>query len=167
MGISIAQQTAVFLYSVLLGAMLSVFYDIFRALRKHIPHHNLVVMLEDILFWLISAAAVFVFIYNTNSGEVRAFVFIGAVLGGVLYFLTISKLVIRLLSAVFFALYKILFVLSRPIVLVSRPIRRAAGKSAKRSAKTFVNLKNLFKFKLKSVTMSLGGKRRKKQPSKK
>lgn len=162
MGISIAQQTTVFLYSVLFGAGISILYDFFRVIRKRIRHLNFVVMIEDVLFWLLAAAALFVFVYNMNSGELRAFLIIGAAIGGFLYFAILSRFVLKFFGAVFFVTEKILYAVLRPFVLLSRPLASHAGSAVKRTGIFMGKFKNLFKFKAKSAILLLGVRRRKK-----
>ncbi|MBR2742461.1 MAG: spore cortex biosynthesis protein YabQ [Clostridia bacterium] len=156
MGISIAHQTIVFLYSVVFGAAAALFYDVFRIIRRRIRHLNFVVMIEDVLFWLAASAALFVFVYNTNSGELRAFLIIGAVLGAYLYFAALSRAVLLVLGAVFGVFIKAVYILTRPFAFLLRPIIRKAKSGAKKQGKFLRLLKKLFKFKIKSVILSLG-----------
>ena len=92
--INITQQTWFFLYSILLGAALGVFYDLFRILRIAFSHAAVVVMAEDILFWSSSAFVTFVFFLAIDGGQIRLFLILGEGIGFVLYYFSLGTLVI-------------------------------------------------------------------------
>lgn len=159
MGISITEQSTVFLCSILMGSVLSFLYDIFRVTRKEIGHKNFVVMIEDILFWIICTAFMFVFLFNINSGQVRAFIFLGAAIGCILYYLTLSKLIMKLFSIIIGILRKIIMsvynIILKPfIVIVIRPFYKIGGYATKKSKKYYRNFINIFKFKTKTVIIA-------------
>ena len=52
MAIAITQQTAVFFHSLLLGVVLGCFYDLFRITRIAFIIPALLVLVEDLLFFL-------------------------------------------------------------------------------------------------------------------
>lgn len=52
------------LWSAVVGAALSAFYDLFRLARLAVPHPVWMVFLEDLLFCGISAVAVFCFFWR-------------------------------------------------------------------------------------------------------
>lgn len=89
-------QEAVFLgSSILLGAVLFLAYDVLRILRRIVPHGNLWIGLEDFIYWLICTAAVFVLLYRENDGMVRGFAFGGMVIGMLLYYVILSRWMIK------------------------------------------------------------------------
>ena len=92
----IENQTMTFLMSVVLGAALSAFYDVFRILRIAFRTPKWVVVIQDIIYFIICAVITFMFLLNNNYGMVRAFVIIGEILGWIIYYLTLGNLVIRL-----------------------------------------------------------------------
>jgi len=162
MGISIAHQTIVFLLSVMIGAGISSFYDIFRTIRKRIRHINFVVMIEDILFWLVAFVSIFVFIYNANSGELRVFLLIGAFIGVFLYFAIFSRFVRKVFELAFTIAEKILYIILRPFVLILRPFTAKLKMRIGKSGNLAEKVKKVFKFKMKSAILSLGVRKKKK-----
>ena len=48
----IAQQTWLFLYTVLFGILFAVVYDTLRAVRRAVPHALFIIQLEDVVFRL-------------------------------------------------------------------------------------------------------------------
>ena len=92
MGITIAGQTAVFLQSLLLGAVLGCFYDLFRITRIAFLMPALLVLIEDLLFFLFSSIALFGFLLENNDGQIRWFILLGVVLGWTVYYFTAGSL---------------------------------------------------------------------------
>ena len=101
-------------YSFVLGVFLGVVYDIFRIRRlifcceKNTKAHSsifhrqrmfieeIVIFIEDVLFWFISAVSMCIFIYYVNSGRFRGVAIFGAVIGFFVYYKTIGKVVMLL-----------------------------------------------------------------------
>lgn len=89
-------QEAFFLgISILVGAGLFFLYDALRIFRRIVPHGNVWIGVEDFLYWLICTAVVFIMLYQENDGMVRGFAIGGLVVGMLLYFLLLSRFVIR------------------------------------------------------------------------
>lgn len=96
--IDIKLQLLGFLRAVALGAVFCVFYDFFRALRKHTSSSTFEVLLEDILYFAVCAPVIFCFLLATTNGEIRFFVFLGIILGFITVRLTISKAIVKALA---------------------------------------------------------------------
>lgn len=159
MGISVAHQSNVFLCSILIGVVLSVLYDMFRVARKEVRHKNIFVMFEDVVFWLLCTAFMFVFMYNINSGQFRVYIIVGAILGCILYYLTISRFVVKVFCIITDIIKKtikaLLKIFIRPfIVIVLRPLNTAGHRVSQKSKKYYRNLKNLYHFKIKTVIIA-------------
>ncbi len=102
------------LYSVLLGLFFGVVYGIFKFRRLCFPLRQLnarkstqkmamedvIVFFEDVLFAFVCGVSTCIFIYYTNAGRFRGIVLVGSLLGFVVYYNTIGKLVLKL-SALF------------------------------------------------------------------
>ncbi|WP_283682364.1 spore cortex biosynthesis protein YabQ [Parablautia sp. Marseille-Q6255] len=112
----IRQETIVFFLSVLHGVLLAFGYDLFRALRKAVPHGLFAVSAEDFVYWITAGFLTFVFAFFYTDGVIRGYVAAGIAIGAVLYHFTVSIVVLRLFAAVFGLL--------RDVILL---LRRAAG----------------------------------------
>lgn len=88
-------QAWLFLSTVVVGMVIGLFYDIFRITRKVAPHSTLAVHFEDAVFWVLATGGMFYFMLHRNYGEIRPFALIGATCGVVLYFATVSRLVLK------------------------------------------------------------------------
>ena len=92
--ITVKSQLLTFLFGVVIGAVLSLYFDSFRTLRRCFRHNKLAVFLEDILFFIVSAFVAFMFLMARCNGEVRAYVIFSLILGFMLYRITISRLLL-------------------------------------------------------------------------
>lgn len=113
LGITVAEETKVFLLSCLLGGALGVVYDIFRILRVAVPHGRIGVLLEDMLYCLILTFCNFLFFLQFCRGYFRFYVLLGEGLGFLIYFFTVGILVIHAAKGIITWIKKILFFLYR------------------------------------------------------
>jgi len=90
-----ADQARFLLWTMILGAVSGAAYDIFRIIRKIIKHPDFFTQIEDLLYWIFISLLIFYFILHYNSGEVRIYAIIGVFSGMCLYFLTVSRLIIK------------------------------------------------------------------------
>ncbi len=79
--ISNSLQLINFGWSVVLGTLFCVIYDILRALRKVKKFSAVSVFFQDILFSLMVAFATFTYLLSVTNGELRGFIFVGIIFG--------------------------------------------------------------------------------------
>ena len=91
----VLNQASLFLIFVVNGVIIGLLFDIFRILRKSFKTSDMITIIEDILFWIITGTIILYSIFVFNNGEIRFFMFIGIFLGAMLYMLLISKYVIK------------------------------------------------------------------------
>ncbi len=120
------------LYAIVVGIVLGVLYDVFRIQRISMSrdYHftvmrkrennsktlnlltnfllsdklkSVIIFIEDVAFFVLSAVIVIIFIYQSNSGIIRWFELSGAVLGFILYYFTVGRLVVSLSEYIIFA----------------------------------------------------------------
>lgn len=91
-------QFLMMLYSSVLGVFLGIFYDIFRIIRLLINPKNLSVFIQDIIYFLISGFATFVFVLILNCGESRFYILAGEALGWILYHISLGDLIYKKLK---------------------------------------------------------------------
>ena len=124
----ILKEADVLFASFLTGMALLFVYDLLRILRRLISHKSWVTGAEDLLFWALSAVALFAMLYRENSGYIRGFA-IGGVLAGMLaYNLLLSAWVVK---GSVFLLEKALFLASRPLVWTARLLKGPLGRLKK------------------------------------
>lgn len=94
---TINSQAYVFLTTFYGGIIIGLTYDIYRIFRYFFKPKKVATFIEDLVFWIIvSLIAVFILIFS-NWGELRGYIFIGFILGTLLYNKLLSKIVISVL----------------------------------------------------------------------
>lgn len=127
MYISIADQTIVFLKAILFGAAIGGYYDVLRAVRREGRLRGFLVALLDGIFWLAVIVAFALFVLLAADGTGRSYVLIGLAGGLVLYFLTLSPVVLRLLAIVLSTVLYLLGWLLRIAAIPARLLRRLSN----------------------------------------
>jgi len=117
-------QGWLFVATVFTGMAIGLLYDVFRILRKTAPHSGFAVQVEDLVFWVAATGLTFYYMLHRNYGEIRPFVLVGIGIGLVLYFATLSRLVLIVCVAIVNYLKKVIKVALRIILL---PVRIAAA----------------------------------------
>ncbi len=92
MRISVAFQTLVFLWAVLLGMLFGAVYDILKVVRFMLAG-KWSTQLCDALFWLFVLLSGFVFVLTVAQGDGRGYIAIGVFGGVLLYRMTLGPLV--------------------------------------------------------------------------
>ncbi|MDF2877220.1 MAG: Spore cortex biosynthesis protein YabQ-like protein [Clostridia bacterium] len=93
-------QALLFITCIEIGVIIGMFFDIIRILRKLIKHPDFLVQIEDALYWVICALIGFYMLYVNNYGAIRPFVFIGILLGAILYFASFSIVFMKIATLV-------------------------------------------------------------------
>lgn len=148
----IIKEADVLLVAFLTGALLLFIYDVLRIVRKIVPHKMWLVGVEDLLFWIGSALALFAMLYRENSGYIRGFVIGGVLVGMLLYNLLLSAWIV---AGSVFLLKKILFVLSRPLVWTARLFRKPLGFAGRKVKKLLRFIKKELKKLWKTVKIGM------------
>lgn len=163
MAVSVTNQFQIFLLSLAAGALAGVFFDMFRAFRRLVRAGVVWVGVQDILYWLLCAASAFFFIYRTNYGQPRWYIFCGILLGALFYHLLLKDhmvrfllwlcrilaSILRFLARVLVFPFTILYRIFRPVVLFVWHPCHAFGHLIRRKWRTFCGAcrKNVKKFK--------------------
>jgi spore cortex biosynthesis protein YabQ len=168
MEVSVSNQSLVFLSSVLFGGLLGFWYDIFRIIRKSMKTGRVAAIVEDSLFWAVATAATFFFIFITNSGEIRFFIFIGAAIGAYLYFLTLSRPIVAVsvfvVNLVKTALAFIFRILVTPLLFLMKPVVRLGRTALRRIRLASKSARKKWEFRLKTLKISIKSKQKGAKP---
>ena len=68
--LGIGKEAIIFFYAGLSGIVILFSYQILRLMRRLIPHHIVVVNLEDLLYWLGVSVYLFRQMYMTTYGSI-------------------------------------------------------------------------------------------------
>lgn len=93
------QQLYVIGWSCLLGTMLGAFYDLFRVFRLIFSKGWVSVIIQDIIFWCVAGLATFAHILAINKGQVRLYILLSILLGFMIYYYTMGRLIFKTVSA--------------------------------------------------------------------
>lgn len=132
MSSQIAGEGWFFFHSFLFGIILTVFYDLFRILRRVFSHGNFWVSVEDLFFWILTSCGIFYMLYYENNGVFRWFAVFGAGIGMFLYKKTASEFLVSIISGI---LQHILHFWGSLLKKLFRPLRillKKLGKILKR-----------------------------------
>ena len=101
--------------------MIGIVFDIFRVLRRSFKTPDFVTYIHDFLFWILTGAILLFSIFTFNHGELRSYIFIGILLGIVIYSLIFSKYFMKILISFINILKKII---GYPIKVVSHFLKK-------------------------------------------
>ena len=96
----VTRELIVFLYFILEGIVGGIFLDLLRAFRHNRKVNDIVVYLEDILYWVILGCGVIWLSYILNVETIRLYMLLGVFLGMLIYFLTLTKMVYKVFDFV-------------------------------------------------------------------
>jgi spore cortex biosynthesis protein YabQ len=113
MELTFAVQSAAFLYSLLPGVIIGVIYGLFKLLRTVFNFSNAMTFAADVVFMLVSAVLIYLYILAFLSGYVRVYLLPGIISGFLAYRLTVGKLLCKVYRPVFALLKRVFSAVSK------------------------------------------------------
>ncbi len=154
----VLNQAYLFLIFIINGFIIGLIFDIFRILRKSFKTSDFLTYIEDILFWIITGIIVLYSIFIFNNGEIRFFMFIGILLGAILYLLLISKYVIKISVKTIQEIKKAINFIIKIIILPFKIIYKGVKKVfAKPILFCIINIKKI----IRQITIKFSGNNKK------
>ena len=153
----VENQAYLFLIFSLTGVIIGILFDIFRVLRKNFKTANIITYIEDVAFWILTGTLILYNIWYFNDGEIRFFMFLGIIMGILIYILTLSNLFIEINSKILTILKKIIgtiLVIFRPILSIFNKLSIIINKLFKNFVKEITKLVN---FKIKRGNLEKNG----------
>lgn len=92
---AVTRELMIFIYFILEGIVGGILMDLLRASRRNRKVHDLVVYLEDFVYWLVIGGLVIWLSYTLDAGTIRMYMILGVFLGMLIYFLTLTKIVYK------------------------------------------------------------------------
>jgi len=135
MVISISQQAMLVLFSLISGILTGVFFDVYRLVRGIETPSKIVTFIQDILFWILTALVVFIFLSIYDYAYIGVYVYLWIAIGSAIYFLFLSRPFIIILHRIIDALGKILRVFKNLICLPFEVIIYYAARKEKKFKK--------------------------------
>ena len=85
-------QLLSFARALLLGIIICLGYDVLRVYRKVYDFSSLGIFFQDVIFSVLAAFVVFIFLLGVTNGEMRGYIFLGLLIGFVVSRLTLSRI---------------------------------------------------------------------------
>lgn len=146
----VTDQALLFLIFIVNGIIIGLLFDFFRILRRSFKTKDFITYIEDILFWVLTGLLLLYSIFTFNNGEIRLYMFIGAILGCIIYMLSISNFIVKINTKIIISLKntlsKIINIIFIPFKFIIKFFRNILKKPI---SFIFINIsqtiKNLFK----------------------
>ena len=118
----VQNQAYLFLVFSLTGVEIGILFDFFRILRRTIKTGNIVTYIQDILFWIFTGILVLYNIWYFNNGEIRVYMFLGIIIGTLIYMSTLSNIFVKLFTKILSMIIKVLEIPFKTIITIFRKI---------------------------------------------
>ncbi|MEG1256933.1 spore cortex biosynthesis protein YabQ [Clostridium sp.] len=86
-----SRQVTLFLFSLLSGMLVGVFFDIYRVIRGIEEPGRFITAIQDLLFWILTGIIIFIFMMYTNYAYMNFNVFVYNGIGLFFYFKLFSR----------------------------------------------------------------------------
>ena len=94
MPLKIDSQLNILIYSILSGVFVGILFDLYNIIRG-IKIPKIIIVVEDILFWILTAIIVFTFLLYNNYAFLGPYVYIFMIITIILYLKLISPKIIK------------------------------------------------------------------------
>ena len=115
-------QAYLFLVFALTGVTIGILFDFFRILRRTIKTANFITYIEDVLFWILTGLLILYNIWYFNNGEIRIYMFLGIIMGVLIYMSTLSNILIKIFSKILQIIIKVVELPFKTIISIFRKI---------------------------------------------
>lgn len=106
MEIHLISPVYAFLFSILLGIFLSIFFDFFKIINFTFEFKNIIIFIQDILYFGISGVITFIFLLAFNNGKISFFIILGEIFGWILWHVIAGNRITYFLSKKIYLLKK-------------------------------------------------------------
>lgn len=137
-------QAYLFLVFSLTGVAIGVLFDFFRILRRTIKTSNIITYIEDVLFWILTGILILYNIWYFNNGEIRIYMFLGIIMGVLIYMSTLSNIIIKIFSKILGAIINILELPFKTVIAIFKKIIATIEPIFTNFTKKFINKKGNF-----------------------
>ncbi|NBI07495.1 spore cortex biosynthesis protein YabQ [Senegalia massiliensis] len=116
----VLEQFYILIKLIIGGIILGLIYDLYRVFRYYLKPKKIATMIEDTIFFILISIIVLFLLFYTNSAELRWYVFLGFLVGSILYKIIFSKYIIKILI---FIMNKIIKVFKKTLDTIISPIK--------------------------------------------
>jgi len=119
-----ASQILVLIAFFITGICISLLFDIFRISRKVFQTPNILIYIEDILFWILTGVIILFTIFTFTTGEVRFYMILTMLFACFIYFITISKYIIKINTKILCFFKSIINFLLTPLKKIKKILKK-------------------------------------------
>lgn len=107
-----SRQITLFIFSLLSGMLVGIFFDVYRVIRGFEEPGTMITAIQDMLFWILTGIIVFIFMMYTNYAYMSFNVFAYNGIGLIIYLKLFSNVFIlgyrKILNAIL-AIFRVIF----------------------------------------------------------
>ena len=117
-------QAYVFIIFILDVFIIGLLFDVCRILRKSFKTSDFITYLQDFLFWIFTGVILLYSIFKFNNGQLRLYIFLGIVLGILLYILGFSRIFVKMSVEIILFVKKVInMIIIKPILSIYKAIK--------------------------------------------
>lgn len=105
--ISLYLQIRLVVFSIVAGILTGFFFDLYRVVRGFENVHKIIIVVEDIMFWIFSAIIIFIFLLYTNYALIGVYVYLYIIIGIYIYLKLMSRFFLIMHSKAIYFICKI------------------------------------------------------------
>ena len=120
----VSNQAYLFFVFIINGVLIGLLFDFFRISRKVFSTNDMVTYIEDVLFWILAGAIMLYSIFVFNNGELRLFMFLGIILGALVYMVFVSSYIIKINVKIINMLKKVFEIVIIPFQVIYRILHK-------------------------------------------
>lgn len=154
-----SENTIFLLHALCIGLVITFVYDWLLVLRRVFPHRQILISLEDMVFWIFCAGYVFLWMYRESNGTLRWFAVAGALTGMLFYKKIFSRWFVlgasKLLGLLLKIVSKVSYILFTPVRFLGRGAVTLRMQINYRKRKILGNLKIRLKSFIKALKIRL------------
>ena len=102
------QDASAFYATIYGGLIIGLLFDMYRVIKSNFKVFKYISLVFDALFWILVTLVIFVTVDAIESFELRYYHFVALFIGFVLYYNTISKLVLTIMNKIIYFITKFL-----------------------------------------------------------
>lgn len=137
MNITSINQAYLFGIYFICGAIIGIFFDLFRILRRSFKTPDIITYIEDLIFGIFTGIFLISVIFILSNGELRFYIFLALILGLSAYLLTISKSIIKISVKIITTVKKIIIRILSAIIFPVRKFKEFMAKIVLKPFKFF------------------------------
>lgn len=147
----VTNQAYLFLIFIINGIIIGFIFDFFRIIRKAFKTADIVTYIQDLLFWILTGLIILYSTFTFNNGEIRIFMFVGILIGLILYMTLISSYIIKINVTIINFIKNILIKIINIILTPFKAIYNILEKTCKKIYKKLLKIPPFFTKKTKNI----------------